>query len=149
MRRVASEIGVTQPVIYSAFAGGRQALIDAVALGGFAAIAAALEAVPAEPRARMQAYLDFADEQPHVYAAMFSMPSGLAFGTGAGPDALHRAFTAIAAAFPGSDDTTAEVVWATLHGLATLGNSGRLPGSRSEARLDLALRALTGPQVGA
>jgi AcrR family transcriptional regulator len=143
MRRIATEIGVTQPVIYSAFAGGRQALVDAVALAGFDAIATALEAVPAEPKARMQAYLDFAAEQPHLYAAMFSMPSGLEFGTGSGPEALGRAFAAIRAAFPGADDTAAEVAWATVHGLATLGISRRLPAAGSGDRLDFAHRALT------
>jgi AcrR family transcriptional regulator len=63
MRRLATEIGVTQPVLYSAFS-GRQALVDAVAVDGFAAIAAALEAVDPEPMARMRAYLDFAAGQP-------------------------------------------------------------------------------------
>lgn len=143
MRRIATEIGVTQPVIYSAFAGGRQAVVDAVALAGFDAIATALEAVPAEPKARMQAYLDFAAAQPHLYAAMFSMPSGLEFGTGSGPEALGRAFAAIRAAFPGADDTAAEVAWATVHGLATLGISRRLPAAGSGDRLDFAHRALT------
>ena len=87
MRRLATEIGVTQPVIYSAFSEGRQAVVDAVALGGFDAIARALEAVDAEPLARMRAYLEFAADQPAVYEAMFSMPSGLTFGVeaGAGP----------------------------------------------------------------
>jgi AcrR family transcriptional regulator len=143
MRRLASELGVTQPVIYSAFAGGRQALIDAVALRGFDAIATALEGVPAEPLARMQAYLAFATDQPHVYEAMFSMPSGLEFGTGTGPDALQRAFAGIRAAFPGPDATEAEVAWATVHGLATLEISKRLPTARSDARLDYAHRHLT------
>lgn len=143
MRRIATEIGVTQPVIYSAFAGGRQAVVDAVALAGFDAIATALEAVPVEPKARMQAYLDFAADQPHLYAAMFSMPSGLEFGTGSGPEALGRAFAAIRAAFPGADDTAAEVAWATVHGLATLGISRRLPPAGSSDRLDFAHRALT------
>lgn len=143
MRRIATEIGVTQPVIYSAFAGGRQAVVDAVALAGFDAIASALEAVPAEPGARMQAYLDFAADQPHLYAAMFSMPSGLEFGTGSGPEALGRAFAAIRAAFPGADDTAAEVAWATVHGLATLGISRRLPPAGSSDRLDFAHRLLT------
>lgn len=143
MRRVASEIGVTQPVIYSAFAGGRQALIDAVALGGFTAIATALEEVPAEPLARMQAYLKFALKQPHVYEAMFSMPSGLEFGTGTGPYALRRAFAGIQEAFPGPDATEAEVAWATVHGLATLEISKRLPTSRSRGRLNYAHQVLT------
>lgn len=144
MRRLGSDLGVTQPVIYSAFAGGRQALVDAVALAGFDAIAVALEAVPAEPLPRIQAYLAFAADQPHVYEAMFSLPSGLPFGTGAGPEPLRRAFAAIQAAFPGEDDTEAEVAWATVHGLATLEVSKRLPASRSAARLDRAHRALTG-----
>jgi AcrR family transcriptional regulator len=143
MRRLAAEIGVTQPVIYSAFTGGRQALIDAVALGGFDAIATALEGVPAEPLARMQTYLDFAISQPHVYEAMFSMPSGLEFGTGTGPHALQRAFAGIRAAFPGPDATEAEVAWATVHGLATLEISKRLPTARSHARLDYAHKSLT------
>ncbi|MFJ4220509.1 TetR/AcrR family transcriptional regulator [Curtobacterium luteum] len=143
MRRLGAELGATQPVIYSAFPGGRQALIDAVALGGFDAIATALEAVPAEPLPRMQAYLAFAAEQPHLYEAMFSMPSGLTFGTGDGPDPLQRAFAAIQAAFPGADGTEAEVAWATVHGLATLEISGRLPAARSRARLEHAYQALS------
>lgn len=144
MRRVASEIGVTQPVLYSAFPRGRQALIDAVAVGGFTAIAEALEAVDPEPRARMRAYLEFAVTQPHVYEAMFSMPSGLPFGTGSGPEPLRRAFAAIQAAFPGPDGIRAEVAWASLHGLATLQHSGRLPESRAPDRLEYAHRMLTG-----
>ena len=48
MRRLAGKLGVTQPVLYSAFA-SRQALIDAVALSGFSDVAAALEAVDASP----------------------------------------------------------------------------------------------------
>ncbi|WIE74206.1 TetR-like C-terminal domain-containing protein [Curtobacterium sp. MCJR17_020] len=143
MRRVASEIGVTQPVIYSAFAGGRQAIIDAVAISGFEAIATALTSLPPEPGTRMQAYLDFANAQPRLYEAMFSMPSGLEFGTGATPEVLQRAFTGIQEAFPAADDAAAELAWATVHGLATLEISGRLPTSKSQARLDHACRALT------
>ncbi|HEY0933971.1 MAG TPA: TetR/AcrR family transcriptional regulator [Trebonia sp.] len=144
MRRVATEIGVTQPVLYSAFA-GRQALIDAVALNGFDAIAAALEAVAVSPAARMRAYLDFAAAHPTLYEAMFSMPSGLLFDAAA-HEPLSRAFSAIHDAFPGPDDTRAEVAWATLHGLATLQASGRLPERRLQARLDYAHHMLTRDQ---
>lgn len=153
MRRLATEIGVTQPVIYSAFAEGRQAVVDAVALGGFGAIADALEAVDPEPLARMRAYLDFAANEPAVYEAMFSMPSGLTFGAEAegeagaeavtGAEPLHRAFAAIQEAFPGPDDVRAEIAWASLHGLATLQISGRLPASRTDARLEHLHRVLT------
>src|SRR5437868_15026295 len=69
MRRVAHELGVTQPVLYSAFA-SRQALIDAVALDGFRDIAAALEAVDASPIAWMRVYFDFAAGYLWVYEAM-------------------------------------------------------------------------------
>ena len=143
MRRVATEIGVSQPVLYSAFPEGRQALMDAVALNGFTAIAAALEAAPPEPLARMRAYLDFAVAQPNVYEAMLSMPSGLTFGTGSGPEPLRRAFAAIEVACPGPDEARAEVAWAAMHGLATLQVSGRLPAARVEERLELAHRMLT------
>ena len=142
MRRLAGELGVTQPVLYSAFA-SRQALIDAVALNGFDDLAAALKAVEASPKARMRAYLDFAAAHPRIYEAMFSLPSGLAFAAGDIPEPLQRAFSAIQVAFPDADGTRSEVAWSALHGLATLGASGRLRGSAAQARLDLAHRMLT------
>lgn len=143
MRRLAAEIGVTQPVLYSAFPGGRQALIDAVVVGGFSALAAALEAVDPEPMPCMRAYLNFAAGRPHVYEAMFSMPSGLQFGDGNGPEPLRRAFRALRDAFPGSDETRAEVAWAILHGLATLQIGQRLRESHAIARLECAHQMLT------
>ena len=144
MRRLAGELGVTQPVLYSAFA-SRQALIDAVALNGFSDLAAALEAVDASPMARMRAYLDFAAAHPRVYEAMFSLPSGLAFAADDTPGPLWRAFSGIRDAFPDADGTRAEVAWSALHGLATLQASGRLRKgqAQAQARLDLAHRMLT------
>jgi len=142
MRRLAAELGVTQPVLYSAFA-SRQALIDAVALGGFDDLAAALEAADASPMARMRAYLDFAAAHPRLYEAMFSLPSGLAFAADHTPEPLQRAFSGIRDAFPDADGTRAEVAWSTWHGLATLQASGRLRASAAQARLDLAHHMLT------
>ena len=142
MRRLASQLGVTQPVLYSAFA-SRQALIDAVALNGFGDVAAALDAVDRSPMARMRAYLDFAVAHPRVYEAMFSLPSGLAFAADDTPAPLNRAFDAIRAAFPDADGTRAELAWSTLHGLATLQAGGRLRADQAQARLDLAHRMLT------
>jgi AcrR family transcriptional regulator len=142
MRRLAGDLGVTQPVLYSAF-DSRQALIDAVALGGFDDLAAALEAADASPMARMCAYLGFAAAHPRVYEAMFSLPSGLAFAADNTPEPLQRAFRGIHDAFPDADETQAEVAWSMWHGLATLGASGRLRASAAQARLDLAHRMLT------
>ena len=146
MRRLAGELGVTQPVLYSAF-DSREALIDAVALSGFSDIAAALEAVDVSPMARMRAYLDFAAAHPRVYEAMFTMPSGLPFAADDTPQPLHRAFSGIREAFPDADGTRAEVAWSTLHGLATLQASGRLRASHVQARLDLARRMLTSQET--
>jgi AcrR family transcriptional regulator len=144
MRRLAGDLGVTQPVIYSAYS-GRQALVDAVALDGFGDLAAALEASGAAPMARMRAYLDFAAGHPRVYEAMFSMSTGLTFAAGDTPDPLVRAFGAVREAFPDADGTRAEVAWSTLHGLATLQAGGRLRAGEAQARLDLAHRVLTQP----
>lgn len=141
MRRIAGEVGATQPVVYSVFA-GRQEVIDAVALDGFRALADAVDAVEPVPRARMRAYLDFAAAHPAIYEAMFSMPSDLRFATGS-DDALVRAFEAIGESFPGSDDIRVEVAWATLHGLATLEAGGRLPAETSQARFEQALDQVT------
>jgi AcrR family transcriptional regulator len=146
MRRLAHELGVTQPVLYSVFA-SRQALIDAVALEGFRDIAAALEAVDASPIARMRAYLDFAAAHPRMYEAMFSLPSGLPFAAEDTPEPLHRAFSGIQDAFPDADGTQAEVAWSTLHGLATLQAGGRLRSTYTQARLDLVHRMLTGQKT--
>jgi len=141
MRRIAGELGATQPVVYSAFE-GRQALVDAVALQGFTAIAESLESVDPTPPARMHAYLDFAQEHPAIYEAMFSMPSELRFGETT-HESMTRAFAAIEVAFPGDDGARAEVAWATLHGLATLSSGGRLPARQAEHRLELARQLLT------
>ena len=143
MRRLAGELGVTQPVLYSAFP-GRQAIVDAVALKGFSDMAAVMDAVDSSPMARMRAYLDFAAANPRVYEAMFSLPTGLTFASDDTPEPLRRAFAVIRDAFPDSDGTRAEVAWSLLHGLATLGAGGRLRADQFEARLAVAHRMLTG-----
>src|SRR3954453_22907341 len=142
MRRLASDLGVTQPVLYSAFA-SRQALIDAVALNGFGDVAATLRAVEPTPMARMRASLDFAAQHPRVYEAMFSLPSGLAFAADDTPEPLRHAFSGLYKVFPDADGTRAEVAWSALHCLATLQASGRLRASHVQPRLDLVHRMLT------
>ncbi|MGI4896806.1 MAG: TetR/AcrR family transcriptional regulator [Janthinobacterium lividum] len=152
MRRLCATLGVTQPVLYTAFA-SRQAIIDAVALGGFSDLAAALEAADPAPLARMAAYLDFAATHPHVYEAMFLLPSGLTFAVEDIPQPLQAAFAGIRTAFPdtpdtvGDDGTRAEVAWSLLHGLATLQAGGRLTPGREQARFDLTHRLLTQQQT--
>jgi AcrR family transcriptional regulator len=142
MRRLAGELGVTQPVLYSAFV-GRQALVDAVALAGFADLADALEAAEPDLLTRMRVYLDFAAAHPRAYESMFSLPTQLAFAVDDNPAALRRAFTALATVLPADDGTRAEVAWSTLHGLATLQAAGRLRPGQADDRLLLAHRLLS------
>jgi AcrR family transcriptional regulator len=141
------ELGVTQPVIYSAF-DGRQALIDAVALQGFADLATALGAAALTPLARMSAYLAFVGAHPRTYAAMFSLPSGLRFAAKDNPQPMQDAFAGIADAFPGEDETRAEVAWSVMHGLATLSAGGRLRPDHAQARLDLVDHMLAQETLG-
>ena len=86
IRRLATELGVTQPVLYTAF-GKRQDIVDAVALSGFAELAAALDT--GDPAA---AYLDFARAHPATYEAMFLMPTGLPFAAADVPAPMRTAF---------------------------------------------------------
>jgi hypothetical protein len=79
---------------------------------------------------------------PAAYSAMFDRATQLRFGHDSATP-LRAAFGELrAAAFPrpdgeGDPDTLTEVLWAGLHGLVTLGRTGRLvPGLETE-RIDL------------
>ena len=111
-------------------------LVTAAGVGGFAAA----RMRQTSPAGR---HPGFAVGHPRIYEAMFSLPSGLAFGVEDTPEPMQRAFWGIRDAFPAADDTRAEVAWATLHGLATLGAGGRLRPDQTQARLELAHRILT------
>src|SRR4051794_31764813 len=84
-RRLSERIEYSQPVLYSHFA-GKDAIVGAVALQGFTELADALaaarvgagttdEAVPAVIRA----YLAFAETNPALYDAMFTLATDLPF----------------------------------------------------------------------
>ena len=141
-RRLAQDLGVSQPVLYSAFA-SRQAIIDAVVVEGAEELAAALDTAEVSPRVRMRAYLTFAADHPRVYEAMFSMPLGLSFASDSTPAPLRRAFANLRAVFPDADGTRAEIAWSTLHGLVTLGADDRLREHQDEARFETAHAMLT------
>jgi AcrR family transcriptional regulator len=143
IRRLASELGVTQPVLYTAF-GKRQDIVDAVALRGFAELAASLDG--GDPAA---AYLGFARAHPAVYEAMFLMPTGLRFAAADAPAPMRESFAALGRALGTSDDTRTEIAWSLLHGLASLDRAGRLSagaGARRLAELRRLLAVLTDGQ---
>ena len=128
IRRLATELGVTQPVLYTAF-GKRQDIVDAVALRGFAELAAALDT--GHPAA---VYLDFARAHPATYEAMFLMPTGLRFAAADAPAPMRAAFAAVGRALGIADDVRTEIAWSLLHGVASLDRAGRLSAGAHDRR---------------
>ena len=144
-RLLADAIGYTQPVLYGHFPGGKADIMSAVALEGFADLAGNLRAAIGDRIGRAtvvgaaEAYLDFAATWPAVYEVMFSLPIGATFGQPDSDNELREGFTALAAAINGvggEPETTTEVFWAGLHGLAALDRSGRLRPEFRSARIE-------------
>jgi len=149
-RRLADAIEYSQPVLYAHFPAGKPEIVSAVALQGFTEMAAAM--VPARQSTSVgrrietlaHAYLDFARANPAVYEAMFALPIGASFGTDNSELELRNGFERFTTALgPDQDDmeTAAEVLWSSLHGLATLERAGRLrPAARADRIAELVKR---------
>ena len=152
-RRLAQLVEYSQPVLYSHFA-GKEAIVRAVALAGFAELADQLRQARSGAggfgsalRAVCAAYLAFAAARPAVYQAMFVLPIGVTFAREDTPPALKAAFAELAGAlapFGADPDLRAEVAWSALHGLAVLARGGRIPLERQDARIDLLVRQISG-----
>ena len=153
-RRLAELIEYSQPVLYSHFT-GKDAIMAAVAVEGFAELAAELHAARAKATAAQAAltavvstYVDFAERRPALYDAMFIRAVDLQFAHPETPAELHEAFGALRDAlrpFTGDDlDVHTEVLWASLHGLVTLMRGGRLPAETHERRIALLLDRFAG-----
>lgn len=153
-RRLSTEIEYSQPVIYRHFA-SMEDIADAVALEGFAELAEALGAAragggsAAEALERVaRAYGTFAAGNPALYDAMFVRSTRLHFAATDSPDPLTAGFgelrDAVKAVAGARDaDTLTEVLWAALHGLATLGRGDRLTPGRDADRVELLVSQLT------
>jgi AcrR family transcriptional regulator len=136
-RRLSDRIEYSQPVLYSHFE-NRDAIIEAVALEGFSELSAAMHHAKSKARSpqaalrgTVRAYVEFATANPALYEAMFTLATDLSFGRPEAPAQLHDAFDEIRKAvepLAGSrdPDTLAEVVWSSMHGLASLARAGRL-----------------------
>jgi AcrR family transcriptional regulator len=148
-RRLAEHIEYSQPVLYSHFRGKRE-IIGAVALQGATELAATVRAAASganSPRGRVaalaRAYLDFAARNPAVYDAIFQLDGGLAYAQEDTPAPLKDAFAALlenlgeVAGDGVAPGLFTEVFWASLHGVATLTRSGRLPPQDTERRVEL------------
>ena len=154
-RRLAEQIEYSQPVLYSHFK-GKTAIMAAVAVEGFAELAAELRAAraaAADPRASLAgaagAYVRFAETRPVLYEAMFTLAVDLSFASPETPAALQAGFAELREAvrpFVGDDDVDVhtEVFWAGLHGLMTLMRGGRLRPEGHRQRLALLLKSFSG-----
>lgn len=144
-RRLADKVEYSPPVLYGHFA-NMEAIRDAVAIEGIGEMAELLrEARLAAPeheaiRAVCTAYLGFAAAHPAAYQAMFSLPTNVKWASAETPAPLRAAFNEIVSAFGPVNDRNAalaELIWGSLHGMAVLLRSGRIPQSAQEQRLDL------------
>lgn len=150
-RRLAERVEYSQPVLYSHF-NGKDAIVSAVALDGFSELAAHLrrarQAAPEALRAVGRAYLEFATERPALYEAMFVLPTDLKFASAETPPPLRACFDEFVSCFRPDNDRRelfAEVSWSTLHGMAVLSGSGRIPPDGQEERLDFLVTQMAEP----
>jgi AcrR family transcriptional regulator len=147
-RRLSAEIEYSQPVLYKHFS-NMDAIAQSVAVEGFRELAESLSnargggAGPEDALRRIaHAYIDFALTNPAVYDAMFTRATTLHFAASDTPPELSAAFEELrdgvtAVADTADTDTATETLWAALHGMATLGRSGRLRGGHVSERVNL------------
>jgi AcrR family transcriptional regulator len=143
VRRLSDEISYSQPVLYAHF-GSREGVLAAVAIEGFHELGVALE--KARKRAKSgnaaealaNAYLEFAGSSPALYEAMFSLSLNVPFADPATPAELQFAFVQFMELFKGQgskSEVLSELFWASLHGIAELTRTKRLPRSRQKERV--------------
>jgi AcrR family transcriptional regulator len=145
-RRLSDRIEYSQPVLYSHFE-NRDAIVEAVALEGFSELGVVMHhgrtkarTPEAALRGMAKAYLEFAKTNPALYDAMFTLATNLPFGRPETPVQLHTAFDEIQKAVEPlaghrDSETLTEVVWSSLHGLASLARAGRLRPDFQEKRV--------------
>lgn len=143
VRRLSDEISYSQPVLYDHF-GSREGILAAVAIEGFQELGLAME--QARKRVRRgsavksvaDTYLEFARTLPALYEAMFSLGLSIPFGNVATPPELQFAFSQILELFErqgSKPEVLSELFWASLHGIAELTRTRRLPTVRQKERV--------------
>ncbi|UDL94374.1 TetR/AcrR family transcriptional regulator [Lichenihabitans sp. PAMC28606] len=157
IRRLATEIEYSQPVLYSHFE-NRDAIVAAVAVEGFHDITGVLRQAASDAVDQRQAlgfvalaYVDFALSRPALYAAMFVLPTDLRFAAAETRPELRSAFAALAAVvtpFCSDVAVVTETFWAALHGLAELERSGRIRPEKRHERIERVTTAIVGDDIG-
>ncbi|WP_239098339.1 TetR/AcrR family transcriptional regulator [Micromonospora qiuiae] len=158
-RRLAECADIDLGTLYERFA-DRDAVVAAVAVRGFADLAAALTAArtavtrPSEVwPAVLTAYLDFAYANPEMYDAMFAYTPDLTLGAEQVPETVAAAFGELRAALAPlaasrDPDTLTELGWSLLHGLVMLTRGGRLRPEAQDQRDHLLATHLFTPPAG-
>ena len=143
VRRLSEEICYSQPVLYSHFE-NREAIVSAVAVEGFQELGERLKVARERVNRKgpidavATAYLEFAAASPSLYEAMFNLSLNVPFGDPGTPAELRFAFSQLMHLFSAAirnSEVCAELFWASLHGLADLTRTGRLPTKRQKERL--------------
>ncbi len=151
VRRLSDEISYSQPVLYAHFA-SREAILNAIAIEGFQEMSLALEKARKRRGGRnpvgavAAAYLQFAASSPALYEVMFSFSLGIPFDEAATPPELRSAFSYLLALFQGHSskpEVLSELLWASLHGIAELTRTRRLPRSRQKDRVGALVELFT------
>ncbi|MET8849080.1 TetR/AcrR family transcriptional regulator [Amycolatopsis sp. NPDC004625] len=142
-RKLAALIEYSQPVLYSHFPGGKDAIMAAAALEGFAELVSVLGTARRDGLAGVAAaYVEFADAKPALYDAMFTLASELRFAEDDTPEVMKANFAELLAVIEPVAGTQnagplTEVFWSTLHGLVTLDRGHRLSPAHRDERLAL------------
>lgn len=176
LRSLAGRLGVAPNALYRYFP-DRESVLAAAGDAGIQAVMAAMAAItatPAHPQgaaaslqdgsgaadwlgAMAAAYLDFAAQNPALYAAMIARYDGAAAGFFTAHAQLWQSTQAMVAQLSGSDPAdpavgeAAVAIWSYLHGLALLRQSGilSLPSKRQgdPARAIAALLQIARPRM--
>jgi AcrR family transcriptional regulator len=154
-RNLAERIEYSQPVLYGHFR-GKDEIVGAVALEGFAELTAALRhALPNGMTGRaaveelVNSYVAFAMSHSAVYDAMFNLHNGLSFGNADTPATLREGFTVLLDTLRevarGTDpEVFTEICWAALHGVVTLTRAGRMRPEGMAQRLEAIVNLFIG-----
>jgi AcrR family transcriptional regulator len=154
VRRLSDEISYSQPVLYAHF-GSREGILAAVAVQGFRELGLALEKAKRRGKgggaveAFASAYLAFASSSPALYEVMFSLSLNVPFADPATPAELQIAFGQLMELFKNQgskSEVLSEIFWASLHGLAELTRTKRIPRSRQKERVKTLVDLFTYPE---
>lgn len=132
MRRVASDLEYTAPVVYQHFA-NKDALVLELVEHGYRLMVAEVQPAPEEPdidRRLLQvaaAYVGFAGRHPHLYEAMNGTAVGAEQRRSAAEPALGILLELLTTWSDAHDvaladrEEACEIVWGTLYGMASIG----------------------------